>query len=156
MAYNDRQVLKIQQAITKNKKIVATGADLRGLGSILKGKNMSNGLFSGASFAKNDTEVIPAAGTTKISDQASDLSGANFSNTELISTNFRGANLEGAIFDGADIAWSDFSDTNLKNASFKNIKNMDKAKFCKAILPDGTILTSQNAAGLSFKPYCKK
>jgi uncharacterized protein YjbI with pentapeptide repeats len=156
IAYNELHVSKVQEAITKGEQIIVTGGDLRGAGTSLKGKNMSKGLFSGTSFAKNDKDVVPAAGTTKIKNQISDLSGSNFSNAELISVNFTGANLEGTNFDGADVAWTDFSESNLKGASFNGTKNMDKAKFCKATLPDGTVLTAENAIGRSFKPYFNK
>lgn len=157
VAYNKLHVSKVHAAVSSGKSVIASGGDFRGLGKAFKGKNFSNGLFSGASFAKNDTDVTPAAGTIKISGQNSDLSGCKFSNAELISVNFIGANLEGAIFDGADVRRVDFSGCNLKNASFKGTKNLDKAKFCKATLPDGTVLTNENfIIGSKFKPYCKK
>ncbi len=154
--YNELQVSKVLQHIAKRTPIVASGGDFRGLGTILRGKNMSNSFLSGASFAKNEKDVIYTAGTIKISNQGSDLTGTNFSNSELKGINFRGAILERAVFDGADVEMTDFSETNLKNASFKGTKNMDKAIFCKAILPDGTVLTSENMTKGSFNAYCKK
>jgi uncharacterized protein YjbI with pentapeptide repeats len=155
-AYNELLVLKTQQAVANGQEVIATGGDFRGLGSLLKGKNFSKAKFSGASFARNDQDVAAAAGTIKVPNQVSDLSGCNFSEAELRSTNFRYGNLQGAKFDGADIDYADFTGCDLTGATFNNVKNKDTAKFCEAALPDGTVLTQANAVGRSFKPYCKK
>lgn len=156
-SYNQLQVAKVKKAVSTQQQVVATGGDFRGLGDLFKGMNFSNTHFSGATFAKNDQGVVSAAGTVKVPDQASDLSGCNFSNATLISTSFVGANLENANFSQADIAWADFSETNLKGATgFDTAKNIDKAKFCKAILPTGITLSSNQVSGGSFKAYCKK
>ncbi|MBI2344726.1 pentapeptide repeat-containing protein [Candidatus Dependentiae bacterium] len=138
--YNQRYVLSILEKARNNIPLIASGVDFRGAGSLLRNTRFS-GELSGANFSQNDLNVVPLIGTIKIPGQATDLSGSDFFNTNLVSASFKGANLENVIFDMADIKWADFSGTNLKGARFKGAKNIDKARFGDAIMPDGTNLS---------------
>lgn len=138
-SYNQRYVSNVLKKIKNNRSLIASGVDFRGSGDLLQGKSFS-GELSGANFAQNDKDVAPLTGTIKIPGQATNLSGANFSNTNLVSASFKGANLTNAIFNGADIHWADFSKANLKGAQFKGAKNISKARFDNTIMPDGTLL----------------
>lgn len=149
LSYNVLHVSKVSQRIKKGDPIVASVGDFRGLGTIFKGKNMSKSVLNGATFVKTEKDPIQTAGTIKIINQESDLTGTNFSKADLRATNFRGVILEKAIFDEADVEMTDFSETNLTNASFNGTKNMDKAIFCNATLPDGTKLTSGQKGSFS-------
>jgi uncharacterized protein YjbI with pentapeptide repeats len=139
-SYNQLYISDVLKKTQSNSPLIASGVDFRGAGTLLKGQKFS-GELSGANFAKNDTNVVPLTGTIKIPEQATDLSGSDFSNANLVSASFKGANLENAIFNGADIHWADFSQANLRGAQFKGAKNISKARFYNATMPDGSILS---------------
>ncbi len=157
-SYNRVYVSNILKKIENNVSLIASGVDFRGAGSLLQNKKFS-GELSGANFSKNEKDVIPLIGTIKIPEQATNLSGSNFSNSNLVSASFKGANLTNAVFNGADIDWADFSETNLKGAQFKGTKNISKARFYNATMPDGSLLsygswTDNN--GSTFNAYNSK
>lgn len=139
-SYNQRYVSNVLKKVQSNTPLIASGVDFRGAGTLLQSKKFS-GELSGANFAQNDTKVIPLTGTIKIPGQTTDLSGSDFSNSNLVSASFKGANLTKAIFNGADIHWADFSGANLKGAQFKGAKNISKARFNNATMPDGSVLS---------------
>lgn len=157
-SYNSLYVSNVLKKTQSNSPLVASGVDFRGAGSLLEGQKLS-GELSGANFAKNGTNVVPLTGTIKIPGQATDLSGSNFSNANLVSATFKGALLENAIFNGADIHWADFSEANLRGAQFNGVKNISKARFYNATMPDGTVLSYgswTDSNGSVFNAYAAK
>lgn len=157
-SYNQLYVSKVLKKTQTNYSLIASGVDFRGAASLLKGQKFQ-GELSGANFAQNDTSVVPLTGTIKIPGQTTDLSGSNFSNANLVSASFKGANLQNAILNGADIHWADFSGTNLKGAQFKGTKNISKARFYNATMPDGTVLSYgfwTDSNGSVFNAYSAK
>lgn len=137
--YNQKYVSTVLKKIENNNRLIASGVDFRGAGNLLQGKRFS-GELSGANFSQNDQKTTPLTGTIKIPGQGTDLSGSDFSNSNLVSATFKGANLANAIFNGADVYWADFTGANLKGAQFKGTKNISKARFYNATMSDGTLL----------------
>ena len=82
-----------------------------------KGKNTSRCDFSGSTvFFQGDF-------------RGANLSQSNFTGTVLAQADFRGANLSGACLVGA----------NLSEAKLGASVNLDKAIFCRTLMPDGSI-----------------
>lgn len=157
-SYNQKYLSTVVQTTKKNNALIASGVDFRGAGSLLVGQKMQ-GELSGSDFSRNDKEIVPLMGTIKIPGQATDLSNSDFSNSNLISASFKGANAQNTVFNGADICWADFSEANLKGAQFKGAKNISKARFYKATMPDGTLLSYgswTDQYGSVFNAYASK
>lgn len=157
-SYNQLYLSKVLAKAQSNNQLIASGVDFRGAGNLLKGKKF-NGELSGANFAQNDKNVVPLIGTVKIPGQVTDLSDSDFSNTNLVSSSFKGAHLENVIFNGADIDWADFSGANLRGAQFKGAKNISKARFYNATMPDGSVLSYgswTDSNGSIFNAYAGK
>lgn len=156
--YNTLQVQTVLKSIKNKTALNASRCDFRGLGTQFSGVNFSGANLSGALFNQNNTQEYPTVGTVKIPGQTSDLSGANFTGAQLISTGFAGANLTGAIFTKADINYADFSNANLTGAAtLDQALNIGNARFSGATMPDGSKMakggTWKSPSGVIFNAH---
>ena len=100
------------------------GADLSGInldGAILSGVNLNGLNITGASLVDADLSFTTGAstgGSSKITADGANLSGANFTNSYLRWSTFINANLSNATFDDAYLGNVDFSGADLSGASF--------------------------------------
>lgn len=154
-AYNKMHVQMVQQLSAKGQPINVSGCDFRGAAGLLKSVNFSNAQASGAAFNINDANVIATAGTVKIPNQTTDLTGVNFSGAQLVSADFRGSILKNANFTGANVLFADFTNADLTGAQIDKVQNLFFAKFCGAIMPDGSKCTGKTWTSKTGKQiYC--
>jgi hypothetical protein len=126
------------------------GAALLGHGPVAvlaKAKDKSRDKATGTSAA-TATRCYP--GTRCTPGRGSNASGCDFSgSTALFEGDFRGANLSHSNFTGAQLAKADFRGANLSGACLVGANlhaaklgssvNLDKAIFCRTLMPDGSI-----------------
>jgi uncharacterized protein YjbI with pentapeptide repeats len=121
------------------------GADLRG--TKLLGADLSDADLRGAKFGSANlscTNLMMA----NLSD--ADLRGANLGSAKLFDANLFDANLRGTYLSGADFSnanllGADLLDANLMMADLRSAKHLtdeqlDTAKLCKTLLPEGFII----------------
>lgn len=138
-SYNKQHIDSLKKKIVKKEAFInVSRCDFRGAGSLLKGIKCPGGQLSGATFAMS-TNKLSIGGIVSIPHQITDLTKSNFSDCICVSTDFSDAILIRANFTGADLAYANFSGANLTGALLKNVKNVELATFCGAIMPDGSV-----------------
>jgi hypothetical protein len=109
------------------------------------------GRFGGCNFVPNTD--CSGQKLNAVTLQYSDLRGANLSGVDFTDSNLHGADLRKANLSGADFSDADLTDSDLRGANLDGTKffrtNLDRArwsgtdrsktKFCQAVLPDGSI-----------------
>lgn len=134
--YNAYHVQVAQQMSAQGQPLNVSRCDFRGVGKLLQGVNFAGVQASGVLFSPCDSSQ-QIAGIICKAGQLSDLTGVNFTGTNLISASFKNTILKGANFTGADIAYADFSGADLTGAKIDGALNVQTAIFCNAIMPDG-------------------
>ncbi|MCI1273815.1 MAG: pentapeptide repeat-containing protein [Clostridiaceae bacterium] len=99
----------------------------------IEGANLSGKDLSGANFTNTDLEGADLSGAN--------LTGANFTHADLEEVNLKGANLTNAIFYHADLEEADMKGANITGANFK------QAELEYAIWSDGRVCAEGSIGG---------
>jgi hypothetical protein len=118
-------------------------------GRDMRGADFQNANLSGAVLAKANMGERPMEKRTLLTNfedanlRRADFTGANlhmanFTNAYLREANLTGADLGDALLVNANMKGAVLSGANLKGAKMEGAK-LDDAKFCKTVMPDGSI-----------------
>jgi hypothetical protein len=159
-------------------RLVATRQSRRAALAALLATGLTGGLGAGTDARKRRGGKVRArakvqakaaarrcfpGGTACVPGRGRNASGCDFTaSTALFQGDFRGSNLSHSNFSGAQMAQADFRGANLSGACFvkANLRdaklgasvNLDKAIFCRTLMPDGSLNDRDCAKGTACCP----